>query len=361
MGARQASLLQLRMPHSRWIPVPQFLSECHACLTVYRPDAIEKCKYFYGLARWKVCLRGKECCAHTQQNKFNESQNPEVFSNPEMDGVLCIAEGWSFGISQRQRGSRDNTINNELSNTKHCLQHHDLTLLMDRRQSYSLISSCFWEVGQVPSSLCTAAEFWWYRAKLLWRWAGQGQRAVTTKKTTFHEIRSIKVLSWGPQAVTTESFQELQVKPLSAQPLTKTLPSGKCSPQLRATKVAEESLLAVNTARSCFSPAARSQAASTSSSWQKHPRQPRPASPCSVFKTWCSHQLWNLELTYNFMLHLLVSSDVPTTAGHSFWHGESPFQPPWIHPGALGCSFSEARKATQGLQSFGREPRCNTK
>lgn len=26
----------------------------------------------------------------------------------------------------------------------------------------------------------------------------------------------------------------------------------------------------------------------------------------------------------------------------------------------LGCSFSEAKKATQGVKAFGREPRCNT-
>lgn len=55
----------------------------------------------------------------------------------------------------------------------------------------------------------------WVVTELLWRWAGEGQRAVTTKKTTFHEIKSIKVLSRG------WDHWELQVTPLPAQLLTK--------------------------------------------------------------------------------------------------------------------------------------------
>lgn len=50
------------------------------------------------------------------------------------------------------------------------------------------------------------------------------------KTTTFHDIRSITAQSRGCD------HWELQVTPLSAQFLTKTLPSGRCSPQLRATK-----------------------------------------------------------------------------------------------------------------------------
>lgn len=179
-------------------------------------------------------------------------------------------------------------------------------------------------MGQVPSSLCTAARFWWWQSWAPLEVSRARTKGSNNQKNTSSETRPIKVLSWGcdqwdfpgtagytsPSITPNKDPSQWEVQS----------PAGSYQGGRRVTACCQHSKV-------LQLPSSRITGRQQHQLLIKHPGQPRAASPCSGFKCdlHIGSESWNLITA--LCCTSLSSEVLPPQLGTASGMGNHPFHP----------------------------------